>query len=425
MAVAINDGRIVWVGPVADLPASASVIRLPGRLLLPGFANAHSHAFQRGLRGHVQYVSGGDSFWSWRERMYRLANALDPDGIEAVSALAFVEMVKAGFTSVGEFHYLQHNPDGTPYANPDELALRIVAAAATAGIHPVVLRVAYARPGFGAAPNPLQRRFLDRTPDDVLAAVSRLAAQGVDVGIAPHSIRAVPRAWMRSLASFRGPIHAHVDEQPAEISASLAEHSCRPLQVMADEGLVSERFVAVHFTHADNQERELMGRSGASICVCPTTELDLGDGFFPLQRYVRSRLCVGTDSHASIDPFLELRSLEWNARGLVGRRNVHMPNDTPDALASTLLHVGAREGARAIGLDAGELRVGARADLITLDVERIEFAATRLIPAAVFNGSPAAVTDVWVGGRRVVTDGHHPEAARVAERARKVLAALE
>ncbi|MFN7146936.1 MAG: amidohydrolase family protein, partial [Myxococcota bacterium] len=273
----VADGTIASIVAADTLPVGAEPERLPGRALLPGFVNAHSHAFQRGLRGHVQFAEGPDSFWTWRDRMYRLANALDPDGVEAVSALAFLEMARAGFTSVGEFHYLQHAPDGTRYADPDELALRVVRAAERVGIHIVLLRVAYARAGFGLAENPLQRRFYDRGPDDVLAAVERLRARGVATGLAPHSVRACPADWLRAFAGFDGPVHAHVDEQPAEIEASLREHGKRPLHAFHDAGLVGPRFSAVHLTHPDDDELALLLGQGARVCVCPTTELDLGD----------------------------------------------------------------------------------------------------------------------------------------------------
>ncbi|MDO9280738.1 MAG: formimidoylglutamate deiminase, partial [Pseudomonadota bacterium] len=342
LAVRIVDGRVTDVLPVESLPPDAVVERLPGRALLPGFVNAHSHAFQRGLRGHVQYADGPDSFWSWRDRMYRLANALDPDGIEAVSALAFLEMARAGFTTVGEFHYLHHAPDGTRYADPDELARRVVAAADRVGIRIVLLRVAYARAGAGRDPDPLQRRFYDRGPDDVLAAVARLRATGVAVGLAPHSTRACPADWLRAFAGFDGPVHAHVDEQPAEIAASLKEHGRTPLQVFADAGLVNERFTAVHLTHPDDDELATLRAAGGRVCVCPTTELDLGDGLFPVARAAGIDLCIGSDSHALIDPFTELRSIEWHARAASGRRNVLGPFGHPDGLANALLDAGTR-----------------------------------------------------------------------------------
>jgi formimidoylglutamate deiminase len=397
VAVTVIDSRIATVGPP---PPGAR--RLPGRVLLPGFVNAHSHAFQRALRGHVQHAEGPDSFWSWRERMYGLATSLDPAGVEAISALAFAEMVRAGFTTVGEFHYLHHQADGTPYAHPDELALRVLAAADTVGIRIVLLRVAYARAGFGVDPNPRQRRFIDPGPEHALAAVDRLRARGHLAGLAPHSVRACPAAWLRAFATFDGVIHAHVDEQPGEIAQCLAEHGKRPVHVFADAGLLGPRFTAVHLTHPD--DAEIAALSGASVCACPTTELDLGDGFLPLPRLTDTSLCIGSDSHAAIDPFLEVRSIEWHARALSGRRNV-LPHEGPDGLAARLLDIGTAGGARSLGVDAGVIAPGALADLVAVDTGRLEFAASRLLPALVFNGSLACVTDVWVGGRAVVSEG--------------------
>jgi formimidoylglutamate deiminase len=386
----------VRIGAVGPPPADAE--RLPGRLLLPGFVNAHSHAFQRLLRGHVQHAEGPDDFWSWRERMYQLATSLDPDGVEEASRLAFREMLAAGFTTVGEFHYLHHQPDGTPYADPDELAGRVVAAARSVGIRLKLLRVAYARAGFGVAPVPRQRRFIDKDADDVLAAVSRLNAAGVDAGLAPHSVRAVPAEWLRAFAAFDGVIHAHVDEQPAEVRASLAEHGRRPVHVFEAAGLLSPRFTAVHLTHPDEAELATMAASGASTCACPTTELDLGDGFLPIDR-IRGPVCIGSDSHAAIDPFAEMRAIEWNARAMLGRRNV-VPHAGPDGLAAALLAMGTVNGARALGIDAGEIAVGRLADLVAVDVSGVAFQRARLLPAVVFNGSPACVRQVWVGGER-------------------------
>ncbi len=404
VAVEIVGDRI---GRIGALPEGEHPERLPGRALLPGFVNAHSHAFQRGLRGHVQHRGASDdSFWTWREAMYALAETLDPDEFQRISTLAFREMLRAGFTTVAEFHYVHHQPDGTPYADPDELSHRIVAAAEAAGIRLVLLYVAYARAGFGVEPNPRQRRFLHRSPDQVLAAIARLTSRsaGFTVGLAAHSIRACPAPWLRELSAFQGIIHAHVDEQPGEIAASLAEHGCRPIHVFEAAGMLSPRFAAVHLTHPDNAEIEALRAAGGSVVACPTTELDLGDGFLPLAKLDGVvPISIGSDSHACIDPFAELRAIEWHARALSGHRNVLRPagtTDPRDGLAARLLQIGAAEGGRALGLRTGEIAPGMLADLIALDVTRLEFEQARRLPALVFNGSPAAVTDVWVGGRR-------------------------
>ncbi len=412
-------GKIVSVGRRGHdaFPSLA----LPHRALLPGFVNAHSHAFQRGLRGWVQHAAPGveDSFWTWREAMYALAQRLDPEAIEALSTLAFAEMLKAGFTTVGEFHYVHHQPDGTPYADRDELAMRVVHAARRVGMRIVLLRVAYERSGWHQEANPRQARFIDRHPDHVIASWERLRSHGIDVGVAPHSVRACSADWLRSLTRVPSIVHAHVDEQPAEVEQCLAENHKRPLEVFADAGLLTNRFTAVHLTHPDAHELALLHESHANVCACPTTELDLGDGFFPAWQ-VTTPVCIGTDSHASIDPFAEMRGLEWHSRAVLGRRNV-TPHSGIDGLAAALIDRGTRNGMHALGLEGGTIHTGSPADMVAIDLRRVEFAASRVLPALVFNGSAAAVTDVWVGGRHVIKDGHIPGGEAIALEAERAI----
>lgn len=400
-----------------------------GRLALPGLVNAHSHAFQRAIRGHVQWrPSGRDDFWSWRDRMYRTANALDPDGVEAVSALAFLEMAEAGITQVGEFHYLHHQPDGTPYADPDELAKRVIAAALRVGIRICLLRVAYLRGGADQPLRPDQRRFGDRGADDVLAAVDRLGStfgpggSGADprvtIGLAPHSVRAVDRASLAELASFRGPVHAHVSEQPAENASCMAEHDCSPLTLFDDVGLVGERFVAVHLTWPmEGDVDRLVARDGA-VCVCPSTELDLGDGWLPVDVRRRARMCIGTDSHAVIDPLGEARTLELHARAMEGRRNVLSPEGEFDGLSRKLLHAASTQGDRALGGSGAGIATGAPADLAILDLRRVAAEGVPPLQAAAFVAGSGWTDDVWVAGRRIVAGGRHPDAERILAAAR-------
>ena len=215
-----GEGKILSVGPI-DPTTRLPVQRLHRRVLLPGFVNAHSHAFQRGLRGHVQHASGPDSFWSWRERMYGLAERLDPEALEAISTLAYAEMLRAGFTSVGEFHYIQHQSGGVRYSDPDELARRVAHAATKVGLRQKLLRVAYERAGFRVAENPRQARFIDRSAEDVLAAISRLEAHGIAAGLAPHSVRACSAQWFAQFAAYTGVIHAHVAAPPGEIAPGI------------------------------------------------------------------------------------------------------------------------------------------------------------------------------------------------------------
>ncbi|MEQ1503914.1 MAG: formimidoylglutamate deiminase [Myxococcota bacterium] len=444
VALTLDGGVVAAIGP-----ATGHGTLLPGRLALPGLVNAHSHAFQRAFRGHVQWrETGRDDFWSWRDRMYAVANGLTPDGIEAVSALAFLEMALAGITRVGEFHYLHHQPDGAPYADPDELAHRVLAAAAEVGLGITLLRVAYLRSTAGAPLRPDQRRFGDRDADAVLAAVDRLTAatsraDGVRIGLAPHSVRAVDRDSLRRLASFGGIVHAHVSEQPAENATCLAENGASPLAVLDDAGVVTQRFSAVHLTFPLEGDLERLVRAGASVCVCPSTELDLGDGFLPVAVREAARMCIGSDSHAVIDPLGEARTLELHARALAGRRNVLAP-ETPagsdrsglglpldrsglglpldrSGLARRILAAATTEGDRALGGAGLGIAVGAPADLCVLDLRRVAADGVPPLEAAAFVAGPEWVESVWVGGRPIVDRGHHPRADAIRARARPFL----
>ncbi len=402
-------------------PPDAEVERLPGKLLLPGLVNAHSHAFQRLLRGRTQAPAPGgplDDFWTWREMMYRAASALDPDGVAIASRQCFLEMARAGITTVGEFHYLHHAPDGRPYADPLELALRVVSAAREVGLRIHLLRVGYARPGFNAPPEPRQRRFYDPDPDAFLGAVAALEQRLrpdplVTVGAAPHSVRAVPRPWLEAVARARpATVHMHVAEQPREVEACLAEHHRRPVELLQDLGLLDTRFTAVHAVHLVPHEIPLLARS--SVCACPLTERDLGDGILPADTLAAAgaTLCIGTDGQSEIDPLGELRALEGNLRLQRGRRLVLPPTgEGPDALARTLLDVATHGGARSLGLDVGRLAPGLAADLCAVDLGHPALLGAPedgLLAAVVFSAPPSAVTDTWVQGRRVVQDGRHP-----------------
>lgn len=423
LAIELSGDRI---GALVDADRHPEVPLARGRLALPGLVNAHSHAFQRAIRGHVQWrPSGRDDFWSWRDRMYHTANALDPDGVEAVSALAFLEMAEAGITKVGEFHYLQHQPDGTPYADPDELAKRVIAAARRVGIRICLLRVAYLRSNAGQPLRPDQRRFGDRTADDVLAAVQRLSATAdplVTVGLAPHSVRAVDRGSLGVLSRFQGVVHAHVSEQPAENTSCVAENGCSPLALFDDCGLLNERFVAVHLTWPMEGDVDRLVGKGAAVCVCPSTELDLGDGWLPVDVRRRARMCIGSDSHAVIEPLAEARALELHARAMEGRRNVLSPEGQFDGLAIRVLGAASTEGDRALGGPGEGIAPGAAADLVVLDLRRPAAEGVPPLQAAAFVAGPGWVDEVWVAGRRIVAGGRHPDADRILGEARPHLA---
>ncbi len=294
------------------------------KVALPGLATAHSHAFQRALRGRTQAGSSArGSFWTWRGLMYELAAKMEPRDVYDLSRFAFVELACSGVTAVGEFHYVHHRPDGSPYADRNELADAVTRAALDAGLRITLLRVLYQRPGLGRAIEGAQRRFFDADVERALADAEDFAARWKDeprvrAGLAPHSVRAAPIESIVAAAGFareRGwPLHMHVAEQRREVQECLAEYGLRPVELLADRGVVDERFVAVHATHLTDSEVRALG--GAFVCVCRTTERDLGDGLLPLGPLVRSgaRICFGTDSHASSDPFEEARASELDER---------------------------------------------------------------------------------------------------------------
>jgi formimidoylglutamate deiminase len=402
-------------------PAGAERVALPGRVLLPGLVNAHSHAFQRVLRGRTEFRAGErDDFWSWREAMYAAATSLDPEELYVVSRQAFLEMALGGITSVGEFHYLHHQADGTPYADEQALALQVIRAAREVGLRIALLRVGYARAGFKVDPNPRQRRFLDSDVDTFLRRAgdlrSRVAGDAlVTVGVAPHSVRAVPRPWLEQVARGwrEGPVHMHVSEQPAEIEACLAEHGLRPVALADACGLLGARFTGVHAIHLDAHEIERLGATASNVCACPSTERNLGDGVVPADALQRSgvALSLGSDSQAHIDLLDDARQLEGHLRLVRGRRNVLDGGETgprASALAANLIEVATAGGARSLGLPVGALAVGAPADFCTVDVTTPTLAGVprgALLAGVVLVGAP--VREVAVAGALIVREGRH------------------
>lgn len=376
----------------------------PSEIRAPALATAHSHAFQRAMRGSSQRPADpsarpADDFWSWRGQMYRLANALTPESMVEVATVAYRELARAGVLTVGEFHYVHHQPDGTPYDDRTAMSDALVVAARRAGIRVALLRTAYHRAGPGRPAEPAQRRFCDPSADLVMRDVEALHAKYKDapdvrVGVAIHSVRAVPGAWIRELAAFARardlPLHAHVAEQPREIEECLAETGKRPLELFADEGALGPRFVAVHATHLLEHEARLLGEARGFACVCATTERDLGDGLPDLGALRRhgARLCTGTDSHVLVDAIEDLRALEGLERLRTQRRVTFAPAaGTP---AEALWRDGSLEGAIACGFaDAGgELVI--RRDHPTLALVDEE----NLLDAIVFSGGAALVDRV-------------------------------
>jgi formiminoglutamate deiminase len=375
------------------------IARAPdGTIRLPALASAHSHAFQRALRGLAQRPThSSDDFWTWRGQMYALASSLTPESIHAVSLTAFRELARAGVRTVGEFHYVHHQPDGTPYDDRTILADTVIDAAKQAGLRIALLRAAYHRAGPGKPPEPHQRRFCDPDVDLVLRDVDTLRArwQGdpdVRIGLAPHSIRAVPPDWLVPLAEYAGksalPFHMHVAEQPREVAECLLESRRRPVELFADRGVLSDRFVAVHATHLDPHEARLLGSARSFACVCATTERDLGDGLPDLTalRSAGVRLCIGGDSHVVIDPIDDLRALETHERLRTRTRVTFRPaQGTP---AEQLWREGSIEGAAACGFDGAGGEVVVRADHPAIALVSEPF----LLDAIVF-GAPSSIVE--------------------------------
>ncbi len=389
---------------VAAPPATAA--RLPG-LTVPGFANCHSHAFHRALRGHTQ--AGRGSFWTWREQMYALAARLDPEGYLQLARAAYTEMAAAGFTAVGEFHYLHHGPGGEPYDDPNEMGEALIQAARDAGLRITLLDTCYLAGGIGRPPDPTQRRFSDGTADRWAERVTALAQRhagdpDVVVGAAIHSVRAVPRDQLATVASWAAeqavPLHAHLSEQPAENADCQQQYGMSPTQLLYEHGALGPRSTAVHATHLSDQDVQLLGGSQTYACFCPTTERDLGDGVGPSRELLAagSPLTIGSDSQAVVDPFEELRAVELDQRLVSGERG-HWD-------AEELLTAGTVAGHGSLGFpDAGRIAVGAWADLVTVDDDSARTAGTGGGAAtAVFCATAADVTHVVAGGRVLDAD---------------------
>ena len=369
-------------------------------LELPALSTAHSHAFQRAMRGTAQRrgVDPKDDFWTWRGQMYRVATSLTPESIAAVSRVAFRELARAGVRTVGEFHYIHHQADGTPYEDRTLLSDVVVACAREAGLRVSLLRVAYHRAGPGRAAEPGQRRFCDPDVDHVLRDVETLRskyrdAPDVRVGVAPHSVRAVPPSWIAPLAAYARqhdlPFHMHVAEQAREIDECVAETGKRPIELLADLGVLSSRFVAVHATQLLPHEAALLGRAGGFACVCATTERDLGDGLPDLGalRAGGVRLCTGIDSHVITDPFDDLRSLETHERLRTRSRVTFTPSAAGESPAAALWRSGSVEGAIACGFEDAGGTVRIRRDHPSLEL----VAEEDLLDAVVFSGHPGLV----------------------------------
>ncbi len=391
-------------------------------LAVPGIANLHSHAFQRALVGRAEWSSGhSDSFWTWRDAMYRFVEGISPEQVEAIATWLYVEMLEAGYTSVGEFHYLHHDPDGRPYADPAELSLRLLSAAERAGIGITLLPVLYANGGFdGRGASAEQRRFVNSV-GELLRIVERaqVATQGnanATVGVAPHSLRAVSLEMLRELLAAvpaESPVHIHISEQKREVQECRAATGTTPLALLMSAAELDGRWCLVHGTHATESEIARLAKTGATVALCPTTEANLGDGLPPMAGLIEEGVGfgIGSDSQVCVCPAEELRLLEYEQRLVHGRRNVLSSAEQPSVAERLLGEVG-RSASRALGRRLGELVVGARADLVTLDPNSAALAGLppeRHLDAWVFGARVGAVRDVMVGGNWVVWRGRHPK----------------
>lgn len=427
---------------------SLRVVRLKGRALLPGMVNAHSHAFQRVIRGRTEHRSAAsrDSFWTWREMMYAASARLTPEDLYDASRMAFMEMALAGVTTVGEFHYLHRTAEGDEYDDPNLLAKQVIAAARDCGLRIALLRVAYARAGYKRPADDRQRRFIETDPAvylrNIEALIDHLAREADDgdagesspasswVGVAPHSVRAVPLDYLRELRDFAAarslPLHMHVAEQPAELEACVEETGRTPVRLLSDEGVLAENFTGVHAVHITTEEVRSLADARACVCACPTTERNLGDGVVPADALFDAgvSIALGSDSHTQIDILEDARELEYHLRLQRLARNVLAP-DSPrtDALAARLFECATVNGARSLGFDGGEFAPGATADFFTvaLDDPTIAGAETDdLLASVVFSASRAALRDTAVGGRLVVEDGRHREQDEIVARFRSL-----
>ncbi len=426
------DGSIRAVDVAFAAPLDAEHVQGP---LVPGMPNVHSHAFQRALAGLTERGGpSGDNFWTWRTEMYRFLERVGPDEQEAIASQLYLELLKGGYTSVGEFHYLHHDPDGRPYGNPAEMAERICAAAGATGISLTMLPVYYAHSDFGgAAPLPAQRRFVHDTDGFLRLVAALMRKDGPTLGIAPHSLRAVLPGELSQIVAFArdeledAPIHIHAAEQRKEVEACIAWSGTRPVDWLLGHADIDARWCLVHATHVTPEETRNLAATGAVVGLCPSTEADLGDGVFPTAAFLAAggRLGIGGDSHVGVDPYLELRLLEAVQRLTLQRRNVFARDGESSGCA--LYQTALVGGARALAQPVGAIAAGRRADLVVLNREEpalVEQPAQNVLDAAIFGPGRQIVRDVMVAGRWVIGEGHHADEESILARYRQALKRL-
>jgi formimidoylglutamate deiminase len=409
-------------GRVTVTARDPTPVDLKGKALLPGFVNAHSHSFQRLIRGRAESraVSGKD-FWSWRNTMYQAAAHLSPEEVYDVARMCFLEMVRTGITTVGEFHYLHNAPDGTPYDDPNLIARQVIAAAQSVGLRIVLLRSAYLRSGYQLLLDLGQRRFFENV-DAFLSNIASLRASypenaaDVRFGVAPHSIRAVPLDELHEIVSWARsnslPIHMHVAEQIAENVECQREYGSTPVALLGRDGLLGEDFVAVHAIHLSSEEIAAFAKTQAIVCSCPTTERNLGDGIVQVDALMKLgvRHALGSDSQAQIDPLEDARELDYHLR-LAQQQRAVLDQIDYRPIAERLFDCATIHGAHALAVESGSLRPGEYGDMVSIDLEDISVAGhtpDTLLPLIVFGANRTAIRDVVVNGKTILQDGHHP-----------------
>lgn len=412
-----DNGAIVNIGTDISFEG-ATVVAMPGRAMLPGLVNGHSHTFQRLIRGVAEHRGvNGDDFWAWRNTMYRAASQLTPEELYDVARMAFLEMAVTGITSVGEFHYLHRQYDGTAYDDPNLLSKAVIDAARSVGLRICLLRVAYSRAGYQLPPNPGQARFYE-TNVEYLNSMERLAAdlQGLDpmvtFGVAPHSIRAVTLEEVKHVhewAQLRGlPIHMHMAEQTAELTTCVREYGSTPVKLMAENGLLSSRTTLVHAIHVTPEEIAAIATAGATICSCPTTERNLGDGIIDADQACAAGVpfSFGSDSQANINLLEDARELDYHLR-LKQQRRVLLDGIKGQEISQRLFGFATTGGAKSLGISTGELKQGLPADFFTVDLKDLSIAGAaseELLSSVVFGSERTAICDVVSNGRAIVSN---------------------
>jgi len=430
LGLLVDDNGVIL--EISDHPAPDGVatVSLPRKAMLPGMVNGHSHSFQRLIRGIAEHCGpNGDDFWAWRNTMYHAAASLTPDELFDVARMVFLEMALSGITTVGEFHYVHRQQDGSAYQDPSMLAKRVIDAATSVGIRICMLRVAYARAGYGLPPNPGQVRFYESCHEylesmALLAEYMKSAPATVSMGLAPHSIRAVALSDLKRIVAFAEklqlPIHMHIAEQPAEIDACLREYGLSPIQLLSQNGLLSRRMTLVHAIHTSPDEVAAIADSHATICSCPTTERNLGDGIIAADEAIKQGVSFsfGSDSQATVNLLEDARELDYHLR-LKRQKRVLLDQIDGVDVSERLFRYATVGGAKSLMTGTGTLLPGSAADFFTVDLNDPSIAGAApedLLSMIVFSLERTAICDVVVNGKTVICDGNHTQAAEIVRR---------